>query len=75
MALWWIESGTLPTLDDARERLRTLRAEGPTQRAFTLKEPYPATPPAPAHDAGPIGVARRAVLAAEAQEIADVPDR
>ena len=48
VALWWIESGTLPSLDDARERLMTLRAEGPTQRAFTLKEPYPATPPAPA---------------------------
>ena len=47
VALWWIEGGTLPTLDDARERLMTLRAEGPTQRAFTLKEPYPATPPAP----------------------------
>ncbi len=48
VALWWIEAGTLPTLDDARERLMTLRAEGPTQRAFTLREPYPTRPPAPA---------------------------
>ncbi len=48
VALWWIEAGTLPTLDDARERLMTLRAEGPTQQAFTLRQPYPARPPAPA---------------------------
>ncbi|MGZ5305609.1 MAG: DUF3291 domain-containing protein [Actinomycetota bacterium] len=36
VALWWIEAGTLPTLSDAQERLLTLRAEGPTPRAFTL---------------------------------------
>lgn len=41
LALWWVEAGTLPTLSDAQERLLTLRAEGPTPRAFTLKEPYP----------------------------------
>ena len=39
VALWWIEAGTLPTLGDAHERLMTLRAEGPTQQAFTLREP------------------------------------
>ena len=48
VALWWIEAGTLPTLGDARQRLMTLRAEGPTQQAFTLREPYPSRPPAPA---------------------------
>ena len=48
VALWWLEAGTLPTLGDARERLMTLRAEGPTQQAFTLREPYPARPQAPA---------------------------
>lgn len=47
VALWWIGAGTLPTLNDARERLLTLRAEGPTPFAFTLKEPYPLTRPAP----------------------------
>ncbi|MGZ5213340.1 MAG: DUF3291 domain-containing protein [Actinomycetota bacterium] len=36
VALWWIEAGTLPTLSDAQERFLTLRAEGPTPRAFTL---------------------------------------
>ncbi len=48
VALWWIEAGTLPTLDDARERLLKLRADGPTLQEFTLREPYPARPPAPA---------------------------
>jgi hypothetical protein len=41
LALWWVEAGTLPTLGDAQERLLTLRAEGPTPRAFTLKQPFP----------------------------------
>ncbi len=48
VALWWIEAGTLPTLDDAHERLMRLRADGPTPDAFTLKEPYPLRRPAPA---------------------------
>lgn len=47
VALWWIEAGTLPTLNDAQERLLTLRAEGPTPYAFTLKEPSPLRRPAP----------------------------
>ena len=47
LALWWIEPGTLPTLGDAIERLLTLRAEGPTEHAFTLKEPYPLRRQAP----------------------------
>jgi hypothetical protein len=47
VALWWIEAGTIPTLSDAQERLMTLRAEGPTPYAFTLKQPYPLTRPAP----------------------------
>jgi hypothetical protein len=47
LALWWIEAGSLPTVSDAEERLLTLRAEGPTPHAFTLKEPYPLRRPAP----------------------------
>jgi hypothetical protein len=42
MALWWIQAGSIPSLADAEERLRTLRAEGPTPGAFTLKEPVDA---------------------------------
>lgn len=48
VALWWTEAGSIPTLSDAEERLLTLRAEGPTSYAFTLKEPYPLRRPAPA---------------------------
>lgn len=48
VALWWIEAGTLPTIDDARERLAALRADGPTPYAFTLKQPFPISGQAPA---------------------------
>ena len=40
-ALWWISAGTLPTIDDARSKLETLRARGPTAEAFTLGVAYP----------------------------------
>ena len=41
-ALWWVPAGTTPTVADAEERLGQLRAHGPTERAFTLREPRPA---------------------------------
>ena len=40
-ALWWIPRGTVPTTDDAEDRVRLVRAHGPTQRAFTLKVLFP----------------------------------
>jgi heme-degrading monooxygenase HmoA len=43
-ALWWVPAGTIPSLDDAKERLAHLRAHGPTPHAFTLREPL--APPA-----------------------------
>jgi hypothetical protein len=54
LALWWIEAGSVPTLADAENHLTKLRSDGPSQDAFTLKEPYPlpgralVRPPAPA---------------------------
>jgi hypothetical protein len=36
-ALWWIPRGTVPSTQDAEDRVRLLRAHGPTQQAFTLK--------------------------------------
>jgi hypothetical protein len=39
-ALWWIEEGTLPSLDDAKTRLEMLRERGPTQEAFTLRHSF-----------------------------------
>ena len=40
LALWWIEAGSIPTLEDAEERLRLLEAHGPTPRAFTFRAPF-----------------------------------
>ncbi len=41
MTLWWIPAGTIPTLDEAEERLLHLRKHGPTPRAFTFRDPFP----------------------------------
>ena len=38
--MWWIAAGSLPTLDDAAERLRILREQGPCARAFTFKQTF-----------------------------------
>ncbi|MDQ2825799.1 MAG: DUF3291 domain-containing protein [Actinomycetota bacterium] len=35
-ALWWVPEGCLPELDDAMDRLESLRADGPSPRAFSL---------------------------------------
>jgi hypothetical protein len=40
-ALWWIEAGTIPTIDDALARLWLLDRYGPTPRAFTFKARFP----------------------------------
>ncbi|MCW3846395.1 DUF3291 domain-containing protein [Sphingomonas sp. LB-2] len=41
-ALWWIEAGTIPTIDDALARLWLIDRYGPTPRAFTFKTRFPA---------------------------------
>jgi len=41
-ALWWIPRGHLPTPREAEDRIRHLRAHGPTPHAFTLKVHFPA---------------------------------
>jgi hypothetical protein len=41
-ALWWIPAGTTPTLAEAEERLEHLRQHGPSPRAFTFKDRFPA---------------------------------
>jgi Domain of unknown function (DUF3291) len=40
-ALWWIPAGSVPTTADAEERIRYLRAHGPSPRAFTLRVHFP----------------------------------
>ena len=38
--LWWVPAGTVPTADDAMDRLHHLRAHGPTAEAFTFRERF-----------------------------------
>jgi hypothetical protein len=42
VVLWWVADGRRPSLEEARERLDRLEAEGPTAYAFTMREPFPA---------------------------------
>lgn len=36
--LWWIPAGTIPSIEQAGQRLDSLRADGPNSRAFTFKQ-------------------------------------
>ncbi len=48
-ALWWIPSGTIPTVAGAEDKVRQLRAHGPAPEAFTLRVHFP--PPGDAESA------------------------
>ena len=39
-ALWWIEEGMFPSIEDAIERLTCLQQNGASERAFTFKERF-----------------------------------
>jgi hypothetical protein len=41
LCLWWIDEGTVPTVEDAIARLEHLRAHGPTPTAFTFRHRFP----------------------------------
>jgi hypothetical protein len=40
-ALWWVPRGHIPTIAEAEDRVKHLRAHGPTPHAFTLKVHFP----------------------------------
>lgn len=40
-ALWWIPRGHVPTIAEAEDRVKHLRAHGPTPYAFTFKVHFP----------------------------------
>ena len=40
--LWWVPAGHRPSVAEAEDRLRRLRANGPTAYAFTFRELFPA---------------------------------
>lgn len=42
LVLWWIPGTTTPSLAEAKHRLATLTADGPTAAAFTFKQAFPA---------------------------------
>jgi hypothetical protein len=54
LTLWWLPAGTLPTIDEAKDRLAHLQRHGPGPDAFTFREPFP--PPG----VPPPGASRRA---------------
>jgi len=40
-ALWWIEEGKYPSVEDSVEKLKYLQTHGATQRAFNFKDKFP----------------------------------
>ena len=41
VVLWWIPAAHTPTVDEAKERLRQLRDNGPGPAAFTFSKSFP----------------------------------
>jgi hypothetical protein len=41
LVLWWVPTGTIPSVPEALERLAHLRANGPTSNAFTFRQAFP----------------------------------
>ena len=42
LALWWVPSGHIPSVEEAKERLSYLSANGETPYAFSFKKPFSA---------------------------------
>ena len=42
LVLWWVKAGHIPSLNEAKQRLNALIADGPSDRAFTFRNPFPA---------------------------------
>jgi len=41
LVLWWIDSGHIPTVEEAKERFEILWRDGPCLAAFSFKEQFP----------------------------------
>jgi len=41
LVLWWVEAGHIPNLYEAHERLCRLLSDGPGEKAFTFRQPFP----------------------------------
>jgi uncharacterized protein DUF3291 len=53
LCLWWIPAGSIPTVDEAKERLEHLRDHGPTPYSFTFKQRFSVGDPGEAEVASP----------------------
>ena len=42
LVLWWVRDDEMPTVEDGKARLDYLKEHGPSARAFTFKQPFPA---------------------------------
>ncbi len=40
LVLWWLPRGVIPTIEDARSKLKDLSKHGETPRAFTFAKPF-----------------------------------
>lgn len=49
LVLWWIPEGHVPTVEEAKEKLRLLEENGPGPEAFTFRSSFPP----PGKQAGP----------------------
>jgi Domain of unknown function (DUF3291) len=47
LVLWWIAAGSIPTVDEGKAKLEELARRGPTEDAFTFRQPFPAPGEAP----------------------------
>jgi ferredoxin len=43
LVLWWVPEGHRPSVAEAITKLEILRRDGPTAKAFTFRQSYPAT--------------------------------
>ena len=41
LALWWIETGHVPTLEEGKAKLELVTRLGPTPSAFSFRQPFP----------------------------------
>lgn len=41
LAMWWIPEGTLPTVDEAKRRMKLITEMGPSPEAFSFKKRFP----------------------------------
>ena len=42
LVLWWAPAGHVPTVEEGKERLESLREKGPHPEAFSFKDRFPA---------------------------------